>query len=501
MDNSVDAKGSVSKTLQSGVSNSGDGMTSSDATGSWLAARLNPGKSEAARGHQATDADPSHRAASRRAKVALAVVITVFALISSVIAVKTPAWESNDEPGHVQNIETLVSGHWYVMHVGPTHSVAIAGRKYVVAISSSGTEAHQAPLYYLALAAWQRLTGVPATPPRPGPPDVGYPSRGFFVHHSTADHRFLLWLRLPNVVFGALTIWFTFLACRIITKDPWSPVIAASIIGFLPRFVFLSAFVTNDNLVNLLGAVLTFVALRCFLRPTRWRMVVVGAVVGLLIMTKLSTLPMGLVFVVLAFKERKWLDRLQLIAIGCATSIVVCGWYLIQNTYRYGSPLALGTSERYLSKVMGLGTLYGVQYRVTDPAKYIFVEVPTRFLDVFWYGSGWEELFRWPWTVGLLFWSVLVLALLGLVGRHVSLGVLAILGTLTVTGFLSVWIVAFETATYDPRLALGGMPALACLAALGLERWRLGVRAILPLMGLGGTLFAIQANVLAVHWS
>ena len=85
-------------------------------------------------------------------------------------------------------------------------------------------------------------------------------------------------------------------------------------------------------------------------------MVVVGAVVGLLIMTKLSTLPMGLVFVVLAFKERKWLDRLQLIAIGCATSIVVCGWYLIQNTYRYGSPLALGTSERYLSKVMGLGT-------------------------------------------------------------------------------------------------------------------------------------------------
>ena len=92
-----------------------------------------------------------------------------------------------------------------------------------MAISSSETEAHQAPLYYLALAAWQRLTGVPATPPRPGPPDVGYPSRGFFVHHSTADHRFLLWLRLPNVVFGALTIWFTFLACRIITKDPWSP--------------------------------------------------------------------------------------------------------------------------------------------------------------------------------------------------------------------------------------------------------------------------------------
>jgi len=38
------------------------------------------------------------------------------------------------------------------------------------------------------------------------------------------------------------------LAARIIAKDPWTPVVAAAIIGFLPRFVFLSAFVTNDNL-------------------------------------------------------------------------------------------------------------------------------------------------------------------------------------------------------------------------------------------------------------
>jgi hypothetical protein len=209
--------------------------------------------------------------------------------------------------------------------VGPTHTVAIAGHRYVVAISSSGTEAHQTPLYYLVLAGWQRLAGVSARPPKPGPPDVGYPSRGFFVHHSSADHRFLLWLRFPNVVLGALSIWVTFLAARLITKDPWTPVIAASIVGFLPRFVFLSAFVTNDNLVNRLGAFLTLVALQCYLRPTRWRMAVVGGVVGLLITTKLSTLPMALVVIVLSFRPRCWLDRARLIATGSASAVAFCG--------------------------------------------------------------------------------------------------------------------------------------------------------------------------------
>lgn len=107
---------------------------------------------------------------------------------------------------------------------------------------------------------------------------------------------------------------------------------AASIIGFLPRFFFLSAFVTNDNLVNLLGAILTFVALRYLVSPTRWRMALVGAVIGLLITTKLSALPFAVIFVVLALRRREWLKSAQLLAIGFVTTLMVCGWYLIQNT-------------------------------------------------------------------------------------------------------------------------------------------------------------------------
>ena len=63
---------------------------------------------------------------------------------------------------------------------------------------------------------------------------------------------------------------------------------SGGLIAFMPHFVFLSAFVTNDNLVNLLGALLAFVALRYVITPSPWRMAWVGVVTGLLVTTKLS---------------------------------------------------------------------------------------------------------------------------------------------------------------------------------------------------------------------
>ena len=230
-------------------------------------------------------------------------------------------------------------------------------------------------------------------------------------------------------------------------------------------------------------------------------MSLVGAVVGLLIMTKLSALPLAVIILVLAFRKRTWLRRGELAIIGLLSGTAISGWYLIQNTVRYGEPLALGATQQYLARTGGLDTPYGVPYKVTDPVKYIITDVPGRFLHVFWYGSGWGELFRWPWPVGLVLWMAMAFALLGLIGRHVSRHILLVLSVLVVTSFLSVWIVAFQTASYDPRLALEGLPALACLGALGLERWKLRVRFLYPLLGVGGTLFAIQTNVLSVHWS
>ena len=262
---------------------------------------------------QQTSLDSSRGLAARRAKMVLAGVIVVFVALSTLIAFKTPAYESADEPGHVENIETLVSGHWY----GMESSCQFTVQKPLGLFDCQGDEAHQAPLYYLAFAGWQRLVDLPARAPYkgqqvPAPSTGPIHQQGVFLHHSSADqadHRFLLWLRIPNVLLGALTVLFTFFAVRQVSTDPWTPVVGASFVAFLPRFVFLTSFVTNDNLVDLLGAVLTFVALRYARSPGRGRIAVVGAVVGLLLMTKLSTLPIAIVLVPLAFMATGWKKR------------------------------------------------------------------------------------------------------------------------------------------------------------------------------------------------
>jgi Dolichyl-phosphate-mannose-protein mannosyltransferase len=440
---------------------------------------------------------------ARRAKIALAGLIVVFVTLGTFIAIKTPAYESADEPGHVQNIETLVSGNWYGMKSSCRFSIFEPAPGL---LGCQGDEAHQAPLYYLALAGWQRLVDLPARAPYRGPfAPSSFQTRAHgpaesFPAHSPADHRFLLWLRIPNVLLGALTVLFAYFAVRIVSTDPWTPVVGASMVAFLPRFVFLSSFVTNDNLVNLLGAVLTFFALRYARTPGRGRIAVVGAVVGLLLITKLSALPIAIVLVPLAFMATGWKRRAESLGIGVIAALGISGWYLIQNTVRYGDPLARAASSRYLAQLGGLGTFLALPYKAGNPLSLVFVRVPERIFNGFWYQSGWNQ-FHWSWPVNLLFSLVLAVALVGLVHRHVDPKALVTSWTIAIAGFLSVWVVATQTSTYQARYAFVGLAAIAALAALGLERWKLPVRFLLPAMGLCGTLIAIQQNVLAIHWS
>ena len=90
-------------------------------------------------------------------------VILIFVALGTVIAVKTPAYESADEPWHVENIETLARGHWYSMN--PHCPLTLR----TVFSCTNGDEAQQAPLYYLVLAGWQRVVGEPVQSSAPGP--------------------------------------------------------------------------------------------------------------------------------------------------------------------------------------------------------------------------------------------------------------------------------------------------------------------------------------------
>jgi Dolichyl-phosphate-mannose-protein mannosyltransferase len=427
-------------------------------------------------------------------RIALTAVITIFVVLTSTIALHTPPWESADEPGHVQNIETLVAGHWY----GMNSSCHAEGRQYAVC---QGTEANQGPLYYLLIAGWQTAIGIPYHAPFIGKVNPAYyfGKAPVFTNHSAADRRFLLWLRFPNIVIGVLTILLAYAAVKVITKDRWTPIVGAALVAFLPRQLFLFAFVTNDNLVELLGATLTYLSLRFARRPSLGGMALVGVTIGLLVDTKLSTLPVAIVIPALVLLVAGWRRRVGFAATGVGAALLACGWYLAQNAVRYGDPLAREASQHYLSQVGGLGLTPGSAYVINNSFELILLKVPAKIIQGFWYQSDWAA-FNWPWPVNVILLLLAAFALAGLATRRLELRVLLVLGSISLGAFLCVWMVALATPTYQAKYAYVGLTALAALAAIGLERWRVWIRFLLPAVGLAGTLVAIQANVLTVHW-
>ena len=302
------------------------------------------------------------------------------------------------------------------------------------------------------------------------------------------------------MLLGALTVLMAYFATRQVTSDPWTPVVAAALVAFMPHFLFLSAFVTNDNLAEFLGSVLLVAALRYAAEPRPWRMAWVGGTMGLLIATKLSTLPLAVVFVLPVLWSSTWARRAGHLSVGIAAAWVAGGWYLVQNAIRYGEPLALSASSTYLAKVGGLGTFFGAPYVVHNPIALVFWQVPKRFVQSFWYQSDWAA-FRWPLLFNIFFFLVTVAALVGLFRSPAPKRALLVLALIVVASVASVWVTAFNTATYEAKYAMVGLSSMAALASLGIERWPVGWRFALPAMGLCGIGASIGFDVLAVHWS
>jgi hypothetical protein len=124
----------------------------------------------------------------------------------------TRAYEADDEPAHVQNIEFIV-GH------DALPRIAVA----------NGLESHQPPLYYLLEAGWQDVLGIPAFTPHV----VLAKFEGFhfdsllYAHDYTpserADAVHVHELRLLSVLFGLGTVLLTYAAAKIIgMRELWA---------------------------------------------------------------------------------------------------------------------------------------------------------------------------------------------------------------------------------------------------------------------------------------
>jgi 4-amino-4-deoxy-L-arabinose transferase-like glycosyltransferase len=80
-------------------------------------------------------------------------------------------------------------------------------------------------------------------------------------------------------------------------------------------------------------------------------MAAVGAVLGLLAITKLSALPVIIVVIPLVPLRRGWISRIKLVGAAILPILLIAGWYFVQNQVRYGRanrsrPLHRATTSR-----------------------------------------------------------------------------------------------------------------------------------------------------------
>lgn len=225
-----------------------------------------------------------------------------------------------------------------------------------------GQEASQPPLYYMIMAAvWQAFdtadfdqrylpspfTVIGDTSGRgnrnlviykqPYPPDLAGSSLALYV------------IRLLSLGMGAVAVWAVCQSALVVMPgEAGFTLLAGALVAFNPQFLFISASVSNDNLVNMLAALICWRAL-VMLRAgfdTR-RSLILALLIALASLAKLSGLVLGAAVGLAAL----WLvicrgDRrgfIQLAGMTVIAWLLIALWWYARNLALYGELFGTAT--------------------------------------------------------------------------------------------------------------------------------------------------------------
>ena len=287
------------------------------------------------------------------------------------------------------------------------------------------------------------------------------------------------------------------------------PLMALLLVAFIPQFNFISASVSNDNMVILVSTATVYWLARLLVRDARQPVLVLewlvlGVLLGLAGLSKLQGLGLaplaGLVILALAWKRRDWRLPLRALAPVGGTALLIAGWWYWRNYSLYGEWLGVNqllsiNGLRYGSQTWEQlwGELRGVRYSFWGLFGWFSILLPEftyRFFDLLallavggFIATGvaaWKEhgrgMLRWP--------SVQVHGLLSLW--------LAML-----IGLLIYWL-TFATSGQG-RLLFPGLSAVGVIFATGLgfwlrllpRSWRLPAFAVVPASLLACSVYAL----------
>ncbi len=196
-------------------------------------------------------------------------LIAVYLLLGVGFALRTPAWQAPDEPAHynyIAQVEAngccpiLESGDWNLAYINQLTTARFAPDT-LADLHTLQYEDHQPPLYYLIAAPVFALTGGS-----------------------------LIAIRLLSVIIGAGVVICAYgVALAMLPMRPFVALGAAAFVAFLPQHLAVLSAADNDGLAELIVG-LTLLATVLYLKGGAVRPWHLGLLVGLGLLTKISTL-------------------------------------------------------------------------------------------------------------------------------------------------------------------------------------------------------------------
>jgi 4-amino-4-deoxy-L-arabinose transferase-like glycosyltransferase len=380
-------------------------------------------------------------------------------------------------------------------------------------------EGSQAPLYYWLVG---RLTAaidqsdfpqVSVRNPRANIGDPLFPGNKNFMLYSAVDwplqgaNLALHVGRWFSLLLGALTLLFTYLTARLVfPTSPHLALLALLIVATIPQFVFISAALTNDNLINTLSAA-TVYWLAKGIRDTKFGIrrngvsmllywLILGILLGIAALSKLQGLGLvllsGLTVLALAWQQRDWRLPLRVALPVGLPLLLIAGWWYWRNYTLYGDWL-------------GVGHLLANNGRREDRLTLSGFWSEFRGLRYsFWGLFGWFNLLLPQWIYAILD-GLTLLALAGLLWRSVRatrnlrLALPLLLATWAILSFALLIYWTLQATGSQGRLLFPGIGALIILLVMGLERWvrllpsrwQATVWLTLPALLLGASLYTL----------
>jgi len=426
------------------------------------------------------------------ARWSLIVLVVGYLIVGGLFAVYTPAWQAPDEPAHynyaaqvAQNgcCPTIEPGDWDSPYLETLKASRFAPEQ-LGNLSAVQYEDHQPPLYYLIQAVIFRLT-----------------------------NGSLVALRLVSVLMGAGIVLCAYAMGRLVLPErPQTALAAAAFVAFLPQHIAILASVNNDALGNLLIA-LTMLGTVAYLKGLNVKIWQLGVLVGLGLLTKVSTLFLvGLVPVAIGLKpltpnpspsgrgeqephpqplsnvERGVKPAFRALAVFALPALILGGIWWVRSISVYGFPDVFGLRQHDL--------VVADQARTADLiaqvgwGQYLSTALQTTF-NSFWGQFGWMGVPMPGWIYTLLLGLLLTcltgyllpksgeITAVNTVSRRNLWIVLALWGILAVLAYIY-----YNTSflQLQGRYMFTGLIPFGLALALGLDGWRRWLAERIPVL-------------------